>query len=82
MNLEAEFMKMRSNANTLTELCEKYPALKNIDSFTTGMIATMMDVINRFNAKVEKQSIAVDEESQVKLIESSRKMVVEQAKKV
>lgn len=36
--LESEYMKLRSNTKTFEELCSKLPALKGIDSFTSGIM--------------------------------------------
>lgn len=73
---------MRSNTTNFEPLCAKFPALKGIDSFTSGITATMMDVITHLNPKKIQQAIALDEIDQKAMLESSRKTIVEQAKKV
>lgn len=81
-NIESEYMKIRSNSTNFEPLCAKFPALKGIDSFTSGITATMMDVIAHLNPKKIQQAIALDELDQKAMLESSRRTIVEQAKKV
>lgn len=81
-NIESEYMKMRSNTINFEPLCAKFPALKGIESFTSGITATMMDVITHLNPKKIQQAIAVDEVAQEAMLESARKTIVDQAKKV
>lgn len=79
--LESEYMKMRSNKNTFEPLCAKFPSLKGIESFTSGITATMMDVIMHLNPK-KLQSTIADEATQKAMLESTQKTVMEQMKKV
>lgn len=68
---------MRSNINIFEPLCVKFPALKEIDSFTSGITATMMHVITHLNPK-EKQPLLLDDATH----QSIRENVLEQAKQV
>lgn len=79
--LESEYMKLRSNTKTFEELCSKLPALKGIDSFTSGIIATMMDVIIHLNPKKPMPRF-LDEEAQKTLVKTSQMTILEQATKV
>lgn len=73
-DIETEYIKLRSNAKNLEDLCQKFPTLKGIDSFTSGMVATMMGIITHLNPK----NIQMDDETQKAL----HKTIFEQAKKV
>lgn len=79
--LESEFLKLRSNAEVFDELCAKFPALKAIDCFSSGVTATMNDIIIHLNS-AKKQAIGLDESLQKVMLESNRKNVFEQSKKV
>lgn len=81
IGLESEYLKLRSNTNNFEELCGKFPAIKGIDSFTTGLTATMMDVITHLNPK-EGQAIPLDDAMQIGMLETTKKNILEQGKKV
>lgn len=77
-DLETEYIKQRSNANNLEELCRRFPSLKTIDSFTSGMMATMMGIIAHLNPKKNQLIEEMDDETQKTL----HKTIFEQSKKV
>lgn len=79
--LESEYIKMRSNTNAFGAVCTKFPALEQIESFTSGIKATMADVIKHLNQKSTPQN-DVDEATRKEMLESAQKVVREQAKKV
>lgn len=79
-SLESEYIGMRTNPNIFDEKCNKFPALKGIHSFSSGMIATMMNVVMHLNPK--KQAIIVDEVTQEKMLATSKETVMVLAKNV
>lgn len=82
-SLEAEYIKMRSNENAYQAVCNKFPALKSIESFSSGTIATMTDIIAHLNPKKNQAvPIILDEESRKAMVETTQKAIVEQAKKI
>lgn len=79
-NLEKEYIGMRTNPNIFEEKCNKFPALKAIHSFSSGMMATMMNVVTHLNPK--KEEIILDDETQEMMLEQSKETVIALAKKV
>lgn len=80
-SLETEYIGMRSNPTIFEEKCNKFPALKGIHSFTSGMIATMMDVVMHLNPK-KQATICMDEAAQEIMLNTSKETVMVMAKKV
>lgn len=76
--LESEFLQMRSSSG-FAAACTKYPDLQAIESFSSGMKATMTDVIMHLNPK-SVLKIGLSEPAQD--LESQRNDVYEKAKKV
>lgn len=81
--LESEYIKMR-NTDNFEALCEKFPALKEISTFTSGIIATMIDIVAHVNRKKSQriQIQSMDDESRNAMLEANKKSITEQAKKV
>lgn len=83
ISLEAEYIKMRSNVNAFQAVCNKFPALESIESFSSGIIATMNDVIAHLNPKKSQAiPITLDEEGRKSMAEATQKAIVKQAKQV
>lgn len=72
IGIESEYMKMRSNKVIFEPLCAKFEALKGIESFTSGISATMMDIITHLNPK-KMQTMPGDDEAQKAMLESTKK---------
>ncbi|XP_055307854.1 uncharacterized protein LOC129571981 [Sitodiplosis mosellana] len=78
--LEIELNGLRSNPTIFEEKCNKFPELKETHAFTSGLIATMMNVINHLNPKMP--AIVVNEVDHETVLTASKDMVMVQAKKV
>lgn len=42
-------MKLRLTENKFRNLCQKYPALEEIDLFTPGLLAVMIQIVSFLN---------------------------------
>lgn len=47
--LEKDFLKIRSNFQRFEEICKEYSLLKSVDSFSPGIEACLMQIINFLN---------------------------------
>lgn len=48
-DLEKDYLKIRSNFNRFEELCKAFPLLKNVDHFTPGVEACLLQIVNFLN---------------------------------
>lgn len=79
-SLEIEFNIMRTNSAIFDEKCSKFPALKEIHSFSSGMKATMMSVIKHLIWK--KPAIILDNAAKEVMFKTSKESVNSLARKV
>lgn len=49
--LENEYMKLRGNIKKFEISCERFPCLKEIDSFSPGLKIILTDIVNHLNVK-------------------------------
>lgn len=70
--LENEYMKMRSNVTKFETVCARFPHLKAIDSFSTGLITILNGIVVHLNRNLfefEDEKILVN-----KILEQGRKV--------
>lgn len=48
-DLEKDYLKIRSNFNLFEQTCEAFPLLKNVDHFTPGVEACLLQIIHFLN---------------------------------
>lgn len=61
IQIEKEFMKIRQNTTRFDSECIKFPALKEIDSFTPGLEAIILNIANTINKTGRKREIDADD---------------------
>lgn len=81
-NLECEYMKLRSNVTKFEKSCEKFPELKSIDFFTSGLIAVLTELVGHINCKAKpvENDAETDEAIVDKLVEQCKKVCKDFAK--
>lgn len=62
--LENDFVKTR--LTKLDSLCERFPVLKTVDSFSPGLQAVMFQIIQHLN-RTSKSALVTDDENSIRL---------------
>lgn len=74
---------MRPNTAAFQVVCNKFPALENIESFSSGTLTTLCDVVAHLNPKnIRAVSMDLDDDGHGhSMIDKNKKAIIEQAKK-
>lgn len=73
-SLEIEYMKLRSNVNKFESLCERFPDLKVIDSFTPGLVAILTNIVHHINRNGKSMVDENEELIILKLVELGKEV--------